>query len=206
MLNVVFVENCLASYADQGLVVDSKNGEFAHFPEPECLGGVKGVYLLHGDHQRHGLLQSVDYNKCCFYPGNVKKWLDSFKEVLQDYEDLLSIYVKYTSMHGKSRAESIPLEDKRKGGINAVLRQVGIHDPANKQKVIDNNSRNGKKCKRDKLGIHAPENRLKVLESGAKARAQVWQSTVDGFIGNAGNVARHNRSIGADPSSRVRID
>jgi hypothetical protein len=205
MLNVSFIEECLKSYTEQGLVVDSSNGEFAHYPEPECLGGTNGVYLLHGDHQKHGLLQSVDFDKCCFYPGNAKKWLESFKEVLPDYTELFGIYVKYTQLHGKARAESIPLEDKRRGGNNAVARKAGIHDPANKQKVIDNNSRNGKKCKENKLGIHAPENRQKILESGSKARAQVWQSTVDGFTGNAGNVARHNRSIGADPDARVRL-
>jgi hypothetical protein len=34
---------------------------------------------------------------------------------------------------------------------------------------------------------------------------QRWQSTVDGFISNAGGVASHNRRIGADPNARVRI-
>ena len=35
--------------------------------------------------------------------------------------------------------------------------------------------------------------------------AQRWMSTVDGFISNPGNVAQHNKSIGADPSLRVRV-
>ncbi len=35
--------------------------------------------------------------------------------------------------------------------------------------------------------------------------AQMWMSTEDGFISNLGNVAKHNKSIGADPKARIRI-
>ena len=39
-----------------------------------------------------------------------------------------------------------------------------------------------------------------------KVNNQVWESTIDGFRGNAGNVAYHNKLKGWDPSARVRID
>jgi hypothetical protein len=42
-------------------------------------------------------------------------------------------------------------------------------------------------------------------EQGRKAASQVWESTVDGFISNAGGVARHNKSLGHDPAARIRI-
>jgi hypothetical protein len=35
--------------------------------------------------------------------------------------------------------------------------------------------------------------------------SQKWMSLVDGFISNPGNVARHNKSIGADPNLKVRV-
>jgi hypothetical protein len=35
---------------------------------------------------------------------------------------------------------------------------------------------------------------------------QVWMSTVDGFIGNSGNVARHNKARGWDPNARVKLE
>ena len=34
---------------------------------------------------------------------------------------------------------------------------------------------------------------------------QVWESTVDGFRANAGNVAKHNKVNGWDPAARVRV-
>jgi hypothetical protein len=42
-------------------------------------------------------------------------------------------------------------------------------------------------------------------ENAKKANSQIWVSTEDGFKGNAGNVARHNRANGWDPDARVRV-
>jgi len=42
-------------------------------------------------------------------------------------------------------------------------------------------------------------------ENAKKANAQVWESTHDGFRGNAGNVARHNKANGWDSSDRVKL-
>jgi hypothetical protein len=39
----------------------------------------------------------------------------------------------------------------------------------------------------------------------ANTNSQRWQSTVDGFISNAGAVASHNKANGWDPGARVRI-
>ena len=64
-----------AYYDSIGLVVDSTNGEFAHSPltKEECD---TGYYLLHGDHQHQGLLQSKDLDKCCFFIAHATKWLE----------------------------------------------------------------------------------------------------------------------------------
>jgi hypothetical protein len=43
-------------------------------------------------------------------------------------------------------------------------------------------------------------------ENARKANNQTWESTHDGFRGNAGNVARHNRANGWDPADRVKVE
>jgi hypothetical protein len=43
------------------------------------------------------------------------------------------------------------------------------------------------------------------LEALKKSRNQVWESTMDGFQGNAANVVRHNKANGWDPDARVKI-
>jgi hypothetical protein len=46
---------------------------------------------------------------------------------------------------------------------------------------------------------------LHAVQNGKKSTAQIWESTIDGFRSNAGNVAQHNRANGWDPAARVRI-
>jgi hypothetical protein len=43
------------------------------------------------------------------------------------------------------------------------------------------------------------------VRSSKHLNGQLWESMIDGFKGNAGNVAKHNRSNGWDPKARVRI-
>ena len=63
-----------------------------------------------------------------------------------------------------------------------------------------------------KIGIHSEEflnsdARRERDSKGARVlNAQQWVSTHDGFIGNAGNVARHNKINGWDPSDRVKLN
>jgi hypothetical protein len=42
-------------------------------------------------------------------------------------------------------------------------------------------------------------------KGGKKTAAQIWESTIDGFRGSAGNVAYHNKANGWDPNARIRI-
>lgn len=50
------------------------------------------------------------------------------------------------------------------------------------------------------------KNAVKAGRKGAaKTNSQIWQSTVDGFTGNAGNVAQHNKALGEDPNARIKI-
>jgi len=38
-----------------------------------------------------------------------------------------------------------------------------------------------------------------------KVATQIWESSISGFRGNAGNVAKHNKANGWDPSARFRV-
>ena len=62
----------------------------------------------------------------------------------------------------------------------------------------------GNKCLREGTGIFS-QTKEQLSENARKANAQVWESTHDGFRGNAGNVARHNRVNGWDPLDRVKL-
>jgi hypothetical protein len=71
-----FTLDCLQSYAESGDFVDKTNGVFAHSPVPKCENGTEGFYLTFEDHQHQGLLQSLDYGRCCFFSPDVRKWLN----------------------------------------------------------------------------------------------------------------------------------
>jgi general stress protein YciG len=42
-------------------------------------------------------------------------------------------------------------------------------------------------------------------KGGRASSLQVWESLIDGFRGNAGNVAQHNHRLGKDPNARVKV-
>jgi hypothetical protein len=94
--NEVFALACRAYYDEVGLVVDEKNGQFAHCPYPKGMGET-GYYLLWEHHQQQGLLQSRDVGKRCFFTSHPKKWLVSCDPLPDNYFDLWDIYEEFTS-------------------------------------------------------------------------------------------------------------
>ena len=97
--NKVFALECRKKYEEQGLIVDKRNGQFAHCPLPKGMGD-EGLYLLWGDHQHQGLLQSRDVGRRCFYAYEVKRWLDTFPE---GFFELYEIYDEFISGEHGSR-------------------------------------------------------------------------------------------------------
>ena len=75
--NERFALSCLQKYAESGDLIDNTNGVFAHCPKPKCEGGTEGVYLTFEDHQIQGVLQSLDFNRCCFFYPDVLKFFIS---------------------------------------------------------------------------------------------------------------------------------
>jgi hypothetical protein len=154
--NEVFALACRAYYEEQGLIVDETNGEFAHCPYPEGMGDT-GYYLLHGHHQHQGLLQSKDVGKCCFFVGHAKKWLQECDYFPEGYFDLWETYEEYCGENGRKVAQKF-LEDG-----------VGVFNPIYQEKINEARVRNGKRAFQEKTGIHDPKNREIVLEASQYA-------------------------------------
>lgn len=188
--NEKFALECRARYEAMGLVVDEKNGEFAHCPYPRGMGDA-GYYLLHEDHQHQGLLQSKDVGRCCFWVGNVKNWLITCDPIPAGYFDLCDIYDEYASKQARQAVQK----------LNQIMHsekdERGCSRHATRCALKMNEKLHAKKDERGRS--------VSAVKSAQKLNSQVWQSTVDGFKGKANIVAIHNKSNGWDPGARIRI-
>ena len=94
--NEKFAIACRDRYAEDGLIVDESNGEFAHCPLPKGLGET-GYYLLWEDHQWQGLLQSRDVGRRCYWTADTKRWLMKANFV-EGYFDLWDIFDEFNKL------------------------------------------------------------------------------------------------------------
>jgi len=127
--NEVFARECRKKYEEQGLIVDKRNGQFAHCPLPKGMGD-EGLYLLWGDHQHQGLLQSRDVGRRCFYAYDVKLWLDTFPE---GFFELYEIYDEFNS--GKNHSQfGVPRTEEQKKAHSEKMsgRYLGALSPCSK--------------------------------------------------------------------------
>ncbi len=110
-------------------------------------------------------------------------------------------------------------EDRIINGIKGAEKSHSERDESGKsvlgvkngERLHKNKDENGKSVNalRGNAVAHADkdENGKSVLgvKNGRRMHAEVWESTIDSFQGNAGNVAQHNRRNGWDPDARVKI-
>ncbi len=172
--NEEFALACLQRYAEEGWVVDKDNGEFAHCPLPNGMGE-SGYYLLHGDHQRQGLYQSEDLGRCCFWVGHTRAWLYGEGFLCGDWFYLVHLYEKWSNAMGRDNGV--------RTGRRAVKERLGIHDPANSQKVLDGSVKGGLKAGRNhaanKTGLCSAESREKSrLASTRKVEVTFWGGNI----------------------------
>jgi hypothetical protein len=174
-------------YDSIGLVVDHLNGEFAHSPYPKGMGET-GYYLLHGDHQHHGLLQSKDLEKCCFFSGDAVRWL-TCTELSPDLKsELWSIYEKYKGENArklhKDRDEegrslhNLNLHSKRDESgksLIALKTCVKIHEEKNESGKSKHAVRMSEKANQEKNDKGQSLASLK----GGEIRAQELKKTVE---------------------------
>ena len=122
--NEKFTLECRDRYAEDGLVVDESNGEFAHCPLPRSMGD-SGYYLLHDDHQHQGLLQSRDVGRKCYWIPHVKRWLTT-THFVEGYFELWDIFEDFNNQ--------ISEESRRKMGESRTGR---THTEETKRKISE---------------------------------------------------------------------
>jgi hypothetical protein len=133
--NECFALACRAYYDEIGLVVDEKNGEFAHCPLPERYGD-KGYYLLHDHHQQQGLLQSKDIGELCFFAADVRKWLLTSEIFPDNYFKLWDTYEEHVNGNGKQSAEKLHAE-KDENGKSKHARKCGMATGLKNQRMVE---------------------------------------------------------------------
>jgi hypothetical protein len=160
--NEEFALACLAYYEEQGLIVDRTNGEFAHCPltRKECN---TGYYLLWEHHQHQGLLQSRDLGKCCFFSGDVKRWLLTCDYWPDNYFELWDIYEEFVCTAMRTpEAQRKSVETRRKNGTFFK----NCHTPEAKRKRVE--ARRRKNNYGDNKHMITPEAQKKALETKRK--------------------------------------
>ena len=221
--NEVFALACRAWYEEQGLIVDKRNGEFAHSPltRKECD---TGYYLLHGHHQHHGLIQSKDLDKCCFFSGDTLRWLRKCDYFPENFFELWDIYDKYIRVNGKRSFES---QRKNKTGLfdpevrkNAVethrKNETGLFDPEIQKKGLESQRKNKtglfdpeiqkkglESQRKNKTGIYDPDNRKKGLETNKRNGTGAFDPKVrKKATDNSIEINRNNKTGIFDPEVR----
>ena len=204
--NEIFALACRAHYDEIGLIVDASNGEFAHSPltRKECD---TGYYLLHEHHQHHGLLQSKDLDKCCFYNVHTLSWLKECDYFPDNYFDLWDIYEEYSSRKSRENAKktnSIIHEDRDENGKSILA--LKINEIVHAEKNEEGKSVVAVRAGKASVAKTTPEQRItRARKAALVASKQVWESSIDGFRSNAGAVANHNKANGWNPDARFRV-
>jgi hypothetical protein len=139
--NEVFALECIARYAREGLVRDS-TWQFAHCPYPRPKGqknrlpGDKGYWLTFEDHQKQGLLQSVDVGRKCYFTPYAKRYLDTYPP---NYFELYDIYNQFNSGENHSQfgvpnseAQKKANSERMSGEKNPCHSKTGALHPASK--------------------------------------------------------------------------
>ena len=180
---VDFVRHCQNRYFDLGL----EPTEEAHSPLPKCMGGTGVVLLTRQDHAKHDVLQTE-----CYGEGTLTPWY--FKELIgtsweQRAEKALSVR---QSQSGKSGGKACFDRKLGRNSKEAILK--GIETQRNKRLgMYDPN-------------FHSAKNKSASGKKGCKVtNSQKWMCTVSGRISSPGPLTIIQRSLGIDPSNRIKI-
>ena len=185
--------------------------EWNHF-WPKCVFGdwPVGQWLTLRQHAIATALQTLAFKKSCLYGGH-KNYLSP---VLLDL-----VWPYYRNARSEKMKETMNAEKDENGkSLLGIRNSERLH--ANKDE--NGKSLHGLRCaaichaKKDENGkslhglklsvmTHAKKNENGKSIVGTETSHQVWESTVDGFRGNAGNVAQYNRARGWPSDARVRV-
>jgi hypothetical protein len=103
------------------------------------------------------------------------------------------------SLSGLKGAEKANARKDENGkSVNALMMNEKIH-------AIRNEHGKSTHALAVNAKIHEEKDELGRSKVAMKTANQVWESKLDGFRGNAGNVAQHNKANGWDPNARTRV-
>ena len=91
-----FVAQCLERYQRLDIIPgDPNEGRWqnAHYPAPGPESDTT-IPMLWDDHQQQGLYQSEEYNRCCFFSGDVKRFL-THGPFVEGWFELWDLYDKW---------------------------------------------------------------------------------------------------------------
>ena len=150
--NEVFALECIARYAREGLDVkeggvhDGHKDEFAHCPKPRPKGQKKklpgdlGYYLTFFDHQKQGLLQSVDEGRKCYINYKVKLYLDTWPPGCFELWDIYNKFNKQTKETKKKLSElmtgKIRTKEQKKAQSERMIGKTGALHPRSKAIIV----------------------------------------------------------------------
>jgi len=178
-----YVKECLEFYEEAGFIPGAR-WEDAHYPAPNGKGETT-IPMLHEHHQVQGLLQSREYDQCCFYSGHTKRFLTEGPFVSGWFE-LWDIYDKYSTLQssaaGRKAAElglgihapGMQSKGGKIGGTKSAELGLGVHARSAEQ-MTEDGRKGGAKAAELGVGAHAPgmasKGRTKQVELGVGVHA-----------------------------------
>jgi hypothetical protein len=189
--------------------------EDAHYPSPQRYGE-KTVRLWYPHHIIQGCLQTLELNEPCIHGCKRHKERQivevEFPEYLPLFDQAIAVLQKYANKKAQPKIRGNS-EVGANGRKKCLELKLGVHSEEYRHSVEYKETRihNGEMAVKNKTGIHdeSYKSRPEYIEERraafALANSQKWVSLADGFISNAGGVAKHNRKIGADPYARRKL-
>lgn len=128
------------------------------------------------------------------------------------------LYVGTNAENSLDVSVEVRKEVARKAGTKSVEHGFGFRAPGQATQAGRNGGLQSRKLRRGWFDPKHGKSRLEAARRGGrngssetKVRAgtvsaeQRWVSLVDGFLGRAQHVAKHNQSVGEDPTARVQL-
>ncbi len=201
-LYVAYIDKCVRENQRNDIDPHHYTMEWNHFLPKAVFGEWPiGHWLTKKQHSIASALQTLAFNKCLVCPWHIK---DLPAELWE------AVYPIYSKDKSKLASET-NLKYKNKA--------IGLQSPEykNSEGYMETRRATGRKAAECGSGVHSPEYKKSEKyktdrDKGRETQRMLgvgiyatWESTIDGYRGNAAVVANHNRANGWDPAARVRI-
>jgi hypothetical protein len=212
-LYVTYVSKCVHDNWINDIDPHHYEMEWNHYLPKSVFGDWPvGHWLTKPQHAVASALQTLAFKRNCMFGWHKHHLPEKLLELSWPYFCEMSLF---SSLKGSKKA--VEAQKARGAGMfdpetrlewqkkaHEACKQAGVgvaYDPNLRSKSHESQ-------RKLKVGIYAqtPEEKSTYGSMGVKiTNSQVWESTVDGFRSNSGNVAQHNRKNGWDPNARVRV-